>query len=222
MVNAVVGQVSALVLRDTSTQKSSYKKMAGAGIQLRPLLIDGVCYLLFGKSNIPKRSSMAGLLTGTYGLPGAVIGLGKLSRLRDRDSLQSPVPLDELQDRNVIGVIVRDVAGLGVGRNHDQRNARAVAEEVERLHVTGVVVAAAFVEGDEDGGVLPERRIRLDRIDDLLGEAFEQIQLGRCRVAIDQSAGLDEGDGGQRSVLDVRRTDWPCPGCGPCEPPRWP
>ena len=36
-----------------------------------------------------------------------------------------------------------------------QRNAGAVAEEVQRLHVTGIIVAAAFVEGDEDGGVWP-------------------------------------------------------------------
>ena len=98
---------------------------------------------------------MAGLLTGTYGLPGAVTGLGKLSRLRSVTVLKSPVPLDELQDRNVVGVFVRDVAGLGVLRNHDQRNARAVAEEIQRLHIAGVIVAAAFVEGDEDRCVLP-------------------------------------------------------------------
>ena len=36
-----------------------------------------------------------------------------------------------------------------------QRNARAIAEEVERLNITGIVVAAAFVEGDEDRRVLP-------------------------------------------------------------------
>ena len=58
-----------------------------------------------------------------------------------------------------------------------QRNAGAVAEIIQRLHVSGVVVTAALIEGDEDRGVLPQRRILLYFIDDLLGEAFEQIQL---------------------------------------------
>ena len=44
--------------------------------------------------------------------------------------------------------------GFTNGDNHDQRDAGAVAEVVERLHVARVVVAAAFVEGDEDRGVL--------------------------------------------------------------------
>ena len=56
----------------------------------------------------------------------------------------------------MVAVLVRDVAAGGVRRHDDQRDARAVAEEVERLHVARVVVAAAFVEGDEDGGVLPQ------------------------------------------------------------------
>ena len=59
-------------------------------------------------------------------------------------------------------------------RDHDHRDAGAVAEEVERLNIARVPVAAAFVEGDEDRGVLPQRRIGLHRVDDLLGEAFEQ------------------------------------------------
>src|SRR6516165_288841 len=34
------------------------------------------------KSNMSKRSPIAGMLTGTYGLPPAVMGLGRLSRVR--------------------------------------------------------------------------------------------------------------------------------------------
>jgi hypothetical protein len=44
--------------------------------------------------------------------------------------------------------------GFVYGDTTIKRDAGAVAEEVERLHVARVVVAAAFVEGDEDGGVL--------------------------------------------------------------------
>ena len=90
-----------------------------------------------------------------------------------------------------------------VTRSNDQWNASAVAEEIERLHVTGVIIATALIEGDKDCRVLPGRRILLHFIDDLLGEAFEKIQLGRRRMAINQSAGLDEGNCGERAVLDV-------------------
>jgi hypothetical protein len=38
-----------------------------------------------------------------------------------------PVGLDELEQRNVVGVIVVDKAPLGIGRNHQQHGARAVA-----------------------------------------------------------------------------------------------
>src|SRR5487761_2535538 len=58
---------------------------------------------------------------------------------------QSPVPFDELQDGNVVSVGMAHVAGTGVRGHDDHRNARAVAEEVQRLHVAGIVVAAAFV-----------------------------------------------------------------------------
>src|ERR1700761_2400797 len=51
------------------------------------------------------------------------------------DRLQAPIALDELDDRDVIGVVVRDVARDRVRRDHDQGNAGAVAEIVERLHI---------------------------------------------------------------------------------------
>src|SRR6202035_2505211 len=67
-----------------------------------------------------------------------------------RDRLQAPIALDELDDRDVIGIGMRDVARDQIRRDHDQRDTGAVAEEVERLHIARVVVAAAFIEGDED------------------------------------------------------------------------
>jgi hypothetical protein len=41
---------------------------------------------------------------------------------------------------------------LRVGQDHDQRDARAGAEEIQRLHVAGVIKTAAFVRRDEDRG----------------------------------------------------------------------
>ena len=40
-------------------------------------------------------------------------GIGEVVTAPTRDGGKVPVVLDELQDRNVIGVFVRDVAGLG-------------------------------------------------------------------------------------------------------------
>src|SRR5215471_8425971 len=49
---------------------------------------------------------------------------------------QVPIALDELHDRCVIGIGMVNVAALGKGRNHDERNARSIAKKVERLHET--------------------------------------------------------------------------------------
>src|SRR6266481_403934 len=66
------------------------------------------------------------------------------------DRRQAPVAFDELQNRNMVRIVVGNVARVGVRRNHSQRNARAVAEEIERLHISRVVIAAAFIHGYEN------------------------------------------------------------------------
>ena len=118
--------------------------------------------------------------------------VGKVVAAAVRDRAQLPVAFDELEDGDVVGVVVRNVSRLGVRRDDDQRDARAVAEEVERLHVAGVIVTAAFIEGDQDGGVFPEIRIGLNGVDDFLCEAFEEVELRRSGMAVNIAAGLDE------------------------------
>ena len=78
---------------------------------------------------------------------------------------------------NVVGILVRDVAGLGIRRNDDERDASYIAEEVEDLSVAGVVIAAAFVGGNENGCALPELGVGLDCFHNLLDEAFIEIPL---------------------------------------------
>ena len=46
-------------------------------------------------------------------------------------------------------------------------------------------------------------------------EALEQVQLRGGRMAVDQAAGLDEGNRGQRAVRDVGVQIRSCPGCAP-------
>ena len=53
---------------------------------------------------------MAGPLTGTYGLPGRVTGLGKLSRLRFVTGGIRQLCFDDIEDRDMVGVLVRNAA----------------------------------------------------------------------------------------------------------------
>jgi len=52
------------------------------GLKPHPRSVEGCRDLYLGNLNMSKRSSMAGLLSGVYGLPGRATGFGKLSRLR--------------------------------------------------------------------------------------------------------------------------------------------
>src|SRR6516164_2314185 len=119
------------------------------------------------------------------------------------DRRQVPVPFDELQDRSMVCVFVRNVARPGVGRNHDHRNARPVAEEIEGLRVSGVVVTTTFIRGNENGRTRPEPRIRPHRVHYLLDEAFIQVPLRGRRMTVYPAARLHEGDRGQCSVGDI-------------------
>ncbi len=74
----------------------------------------------------------------------------------------------------MIAVRVIDIPLPGVGRNHDHRDARTVSEEVDRLNVAGVVQPARFIRRNEDSRLLPDGILRLDRVDDVAGEGFEQ------------------------------------------------
>src|SRR5579872_288364 len=116
---------------------------------------------------------------------------------------QPPVGLDELVERHVIGVRVHDTDVTREARDHDHGDAGAVAEEVDRLDIARVIVAAALVRGNHDRRILPQRRIRLDPIDDLLDEAFEELPFRGSRMPVEEPVGLHDGDGRQRAALDV-------------------
>src|SRR5579871_3060630 len=97
-----------------------------------------------------------------------------------------PIALDELQDRDVIGVAVADVPALREVRNDDQWNARSVAEKVDRLDVARVVKTAALIESDDESCLRHELRICVETIERFLDHAFEQVELRGSRVAVEQ------------------------------------
>ncbi len=97
----------------------------------------------------------------------------------------------------MVGVRVVDVAALGEGRDDDKRNARPVAEKVERLDVAGVVVAAAFVQRDDERGFRHQFGLPLQVIHDVRDHALEEVKLGGCRVAVQQAIRFDEETDGK-------------------------
>src|SRR5262249_37027822 len=114
-----------------------------------------------------------------------------------------PVALDELQHRDVVIIRVHHPAALGIGGHHQEGNARTVAEEIERLREPGIPVAATLVEGDEQGGLLPEMALRLEAVEDFVQHGFEEIELGAGRVPIEEAVRFDESDCRQLSRLQV-------------------
>jgi hypothetical protein len=61
---------------------------------------------------------------------------------------EMPVALDEFQDRSVVGIAVHDMAAGRVRRYYDDRNAGAVAKEIERLDEPAVIISATFIKGN--------------------------------------------------------------------------
>src|SRR6266478_1715159 len=130
--------------------------------------------------------------------------------------LQVPIAFDGRKDRDVVGVGVADVPATAKGRNHNERNTRTIAEEVQRLDVAGVIVAAAFVERNNQRGGRKQFGFGLEEVDDFLHHALEQIELRRSRVAVEQAVRFHERNrrkgaclnGGIeiRSILDMRGT----------------
>src|ERR1700739_3512581 len=123
-------------------------------------------------------------------------GVGEVIAAAMREGLEVPIPLDELENRDVVGVAVADVSANGEGRNSDQRDARAIAEEVQRLYVAGVIEAAALVHGDEQNGGGKELRIGGEMVDDFLGHGFEEVELRGGRGAVERAGRLYEREGG--------------------------
>src|SRR3954469_10350308 len=85
--------------------------------------------------------------------------VGQIVTAAIRQRLELPVAFDELQDRDMVAIAVMDLSAGRIGRENQQRDARSVAEEVDRLDKAGVPVAAGLIEGDEHGSLSLELRI---------------------------------------------------------------
>src|SRR5260221_6381899 len=63
-----------------------------------------------------------------------------------RELRQVPVSFDELHDRGVIGILMRDMSTGEVFVANEERHARSVSEVVDRLSITRIVVPPPFIE----------------------------------------------------------------------------
>ena len=89
------------------------------------------------------------------------------------------------------------------GDTTSSMNPRTVAEEVQRLDVARVVVAACLIRRDEHRGGPPEVRLLPQLGQDLADERLEDAVLRRGRMTVVQSARLHERHGRQNAILDV-------------------
>src|ERR1700716_1344041 len=77
--------------------------------------------------------------------------VGQIVAAAGRQRLELPIALDELQDRDVIAITMVDLSAGRIRRENQQRNARSIAEKVERLDEARVPVTTGLIKGDEDG-----------------------------------------------------------------------
>src|SRR3989442_2990739 len=103
--------------------------------------------ILLAKVKQVKEVANRGRVFGNVGIAFAGFGVRQIVAAPSTDGPEAPVALDELDNRRMVGIFVRNVPGLGVWRDHDKRDARSVAEKVQRLHVNRIVVAIALIHG---------------------------------------------------------------------------
>src|SRR5215471_15011509 len=108
--------------------------------------------------------------------------------------LQGPVHLDEFQDRRMVVRGMIDETGLGEARDREERDPRAVAEEIQDLDVAGIVIAAAFVRRYQDRCVIPDVGMRLNLRDEVLDEGLVARRIGIGGMARFRIGRRDEGD----------------------------
>src|SRR5438128_2562140 len=103
----------------------------------------------------------------------------------------------------MVSIRVDHFTTTGILGDGNEGNARPIAEEVDRLEETRVPVATTLIEGDEEGRLFEEGRMRLELVEDLVDHRFKQIELRTRRMAVDEAVGLYIGDGGQVAAIEV-------------------
>src|SRR6266700_6832434 len=95
-----------------------------------------------------------------------------------------PVPLDEFHNRGMVSIRVIDMSTFGERRDDDERDAWSIAEEVDGLHKSRVIVAATFVKRDDEGGIFGKLRMPFEPVKNAVYQGLEDIQLGACGMAV--------------------------------------
>src|ERR1019366_1159785 len=109
-------------------------KYAGAGWSnnLLPLAesLPRMTWVLALKVEQRHQVADGGTVGREIGGTGDAFRIGKIVAAVRRQRLQSPVFLNEFQQRGVVAISVVHVPGLGERRDYDERNARTIAEKV--------------------------------------------------------------------------------------------
>src|SRR5260370_9694882 len=137
------------------------------------------------------------------GIGATHLGIGEIVAAAAGQRLQAPVALDELNDRGMVVITVDHLAAAGEGRDHKQRNAGAVAEEIERLNEPRIPVTAALVKRNHEGGLFKQFRWGLKLIYNVFDHGLEEIELRASRVSVDETVGFHVGDRRQLALIEI-------------------
>ena len=176
--------------RTQSSQKNEFSKVAreterGGLMTSRPFLLDTaeslvtavVIAVVVSEVKQIEQISDCGAVLGYIGVIPIALPIREVIAATGRQWLQISIALDEFQDRDVVCIGVADVAAAGERRNGDERNARAVAEKVQRLDVAGVIEAPALVQSDEQNGGRKQFLVGGEMIHDFLSHGLEKVEL---------------------------------------------
>src|SRR5277367_793043 len=130
------------------------------------------CWLVAGEGELLRKIANSGAVGWNIRIASLLGWVRQVVAAARRDRRQAPVLFDELDERDMVTVLMRHMTALRVLGDDDERNAGTIAEEVDRLNITRVIVPTALIPGYEDGSVGPEGRVGLDLVDDLLHEAL--------------------------------------------------
>src|SRR5258707_7910821 len=103
----------------------------------------------------------------------------------------------------MVVITVPDLAAAGEGRDHNQRNTGAVAEEIERLKEPRIPVTTALVKGDDEGGLLKQLGVGPQLVNNVIDHGLEEIELRTRRVSVDKAVGFHIGDRWKLAVIEV-------------------
>src|SRR6266849_774849 len=103
----------------------------------------------------------------------------------------------------MVCIRVVHVSASGVLGHNDHRDARAIAENIQRQHCAGVIVSAAFIKSDEECRLFRQLRMVFQSVHHALNQRFQNVEFGACRMSIAKAVRLQIGNCRQFATVQI-------------------